>query len=151
MSNQDREGDHDQSNIGGYSGYRNVDRTELASEMSRCFAHIDLFEAQMNQLQQDIKELKARAIELTARENQLEQDIKEQQTRSIELTTRENFLAQKLGEYFGNYKDLRIQQLRCDIYQLREEWEAELESRQRMSSDPKRKHSFGQFEAIKTS
>ena len=130
MSNQDREGDHDQSNIGGYSGYRNVDRTELASEMSRCFAHIDLFEAQMNQL---------------------EQDIKEQQTRSIELTTRENFLAQKLGEYFGNYKDLRIQQLRCDIYQLREEWEAELESRQRMSSDPKRKHSFGQFEAIKTS
>ena len=130
MSNQDREGDHDQSNIGGYSGYRNVDRTELASEMSRCFAHIDLFEAQMNQLQQDIKE---------------------QQTRSIELTTRENFLAQKLGEYFGNYKDLRIQQLRCDIYQLREEWEAELESRQRMSSDPKRKHSFGQFEAIKTS
>ncbi len=148
MSNQDQQGNHEQSNIG---GSRNRDGTELALEMSGCFAHIDQFEAQMNQLQQDIKERRARAVELTARDNQLRQDIKEHQARSIELFTKEKFLAQKLDGYLGDYKSLKIEQLRCDIYQLREEWEAELESRQRMSSDPKRKYSFGQFEAVKKS
>ena len=146
MSNQDRQGNHEQSNIG-----CSRSRDELALEMSGCFAHIDRYLDQMNQLQQDVKERRAIAAELTARDNQLRQDIKEHMARSFELTTKENFLAQKLDGYLGDYKSLRIEQLRCDIYQLREEWEAELESRQRMSSDPKRKYSFGQFEAVKKS
>ena len=44
-----------------------------------------------------------------------------------------------------------IKKLEACIQKLHTEREVELESRRRMSSDPRRKHSFGQFEIIKIS
>jgi hypothetical protein len=44
-----------------------------------------------------------------------------------------------------------INKLEACIQKLLTEREVELESRRRMSSDPRRKHSFGQFEIIKIS
>lgn len=126
MSNHNRNTNHEHCNIS-ESGDRN--KTEITDEVICCYNNIEQIQAEMHQLQQK----------------------GEEQRKTRAFTARENFLVHKMNGYMRAYKCLKIEQLKCDLHELQTHWDKELEDRRHMCSDPRRKHSFGQFEVVKKS